>query len=275
MIHSLATIFPRSGARRQERLEREFDLDIIASAPSVEYIVTLNHGAGELKVENPALLPDPGEIESIAEPWVKLSIVTPATYIGSLMELGTNHRGTFLDMEYLDPTRVLMNFELPLAEVVVDFFDQMKSRTQGYASLDYELAGYRPSNLVKVDLLLNGVPADAFSTIVHRDSAYDYGRRNEVIRRHFMPYRELVATRPWYVAWGNHDVMTDGGNELRRRRPVRYHRPQRHRFIRAKPSIFPRGVLRTAGSCWANSSFRWRSGSSAGACRSTGLPRPA
>ncbi len=140
----------------QERLEREFDLDIIASAPSVEYLVTLEHGKGEVTVENPALLPDPSEIESIAEPWVKLSIVTPTTYIGSLMELGTNHRGDFVEMEYLDPTRVLMTFEVPLAEVIVDFYDQLKSRTQGYASMDYEEIGYRTGNLVKLDILVNG-----------------------------------------------------------------------------------------------------------------------
>ena len=142
----------------------------------MEYIVTLNHGAGELTVENPALLPDPGEIESIAEPWVKLSVVTPATYIGSLMELGTNHRGTFLGMDYLDPERVLMEFELPLAEVIVDFYDQLKSRTQGYASMDYEEIGYRQGDLVKLDILVNGEPVDALSVIVHRDNAQSTGR---------------------------------------------------------------------------------------------------
>ena len=127
----------------QERLEREFDLDIIASAPSVEYLVTLTDGRGQLRVENPALLPGPSDVEAILEPWVKVSIVTPASYIGTLLELATNRRGAFTDMEYLDPTRVLMNFELPLAEVIVDFFDQLKSRTQGYASMDYEEIGYR------------------------------------------------------------------------------------------------------------------------------------
>jgi GTP-binding protein LepA len=159
----------------QERLEREFDLDIIASAPSVEYVVTLNHGKGEVKVENPARLPDPSEVESIAEPWVKLGIVTPSSYIGSLIELGTNHRGNFIDMEYLDPTRVLMNFELPLAEVIVDFYDQLKSRTQGYASMDYEEIGYRVGNLVKLDVLVNGESVDALSIIVHRDNAQQSG----------------------------------------------------------------------------------------------------
>jgi GTP-binding protein LepA len=160
----------------QERLEREFDLDIIASAPSVEYLVTLTHGRGDVRVENPALLPGPSDIESIAEPWVKLSIVTPATYIGTLLELGTSRRGTFMAMEYLDPERVLMTFELPLAEVIVDFFDQLKSRTQGYASMDYEEIGYREGRLVKLDVLVNGEPVDALGVIVHRDDAQSTGR---------------------------------------------------------------------------------------------------
>jgi GTP-binding protein LepA len=160
----------------QERLEREFDLDIIASAPSVEYLVTLTHERGEVRVENPALLPGPSDIEAIAEPWVKVGIVTPTSYIGTLLELGTNRRGAFLDMEYLDPMRVLMNFELPLAEVIVDFFDQLKSRTQGYASMDYEEIGYREERLVKLDVLVNGEPVDALSVIVHRDKAQAIGR---------------------------------------------------------------------------------------------------
>ncbi len=160
----------------QERLEREFDLDIIASAPSVEYLVTLTHGRGEVRVENPALLPGPSDMEAIAEPWVKVGIVTPSSYIGTLLELGTNRRGAFRDMEYLDPTRVLMNFELPLAEVIVDFFDQLKSRTQGYASMDYEEIGYREEHLVKLDVLVNGEPVDALSVIVHRDKAQAIGR---------------------------------------------------------------------------------------------------
>jgi len=177
----------------QERLEREFDLDIIASAPSVEYVVTLEHGKGEVKVENPALLPDPNEIASIAEPWVKLSIVTPTTYIGSLMELGKNHRGAFLAMEYLDPTRVLMTFELPLAEVIVDFYDQLKSRTQGYASMDYEEIGYRTGNLVKLDILVNGETVDALSVIVHRDNAQRSGR--ELTKR----LKELIPRQMFTV----------------------------------------------------------------------------
>jgi GTP-binding protein LepA len=160
----------------QERLEREFDLDLIASAPSVEYHVQLQHGRGTLVVDNPALLPSPSDIETIEEPWVKLSVVTPAQYIGALMELTTNRRGEFEHLEYLDPTRVVLHFEMPLAELIVDYFDQLKSRSQGYASMDYEELGYRPANLAKVDILVNGEPVDALSIIIHRDRAQSTGR---------------------------------------------------------------------------------------------------
>jgi GTP-binding protein LepA len=160
----------------QARLEREFDLDLIASAPSVEYLVKLTLGRGERLVDNPSELPDAGEIETIAEPWVSLRIITPSQYIGALMELGTNHRGDFSTMEYLDPQRVMLTFELPLAEVIVDFFDQLKSRSQGYASMDYEEIGYREAPLVKLDVLVAGDPVDALSLIVQRDRAQSAGR---------------------------------------------------------------------------------------------------
>jgi GTP-binding protein LepA len=160
----------------QERLEREFDLDLIASAPSVEYVVTLTNGLGQVVVDNPARLPPIGDIESIAEPWVKVSVVTPASYIGALMEQATGRRGTFQTMEYLDPTRVLLTFELPLAEVIVDFYDQLKSRTQGYASMDYEEIGYREGDLVRLDVLVAGEPVDALSLIIHRSRAQSEGR---------------------------------------------------------------------------------------------------
>jgi GTP-binding protein LepA len=160
----------------QERLEREFSLDLIASAPSVEYHVKLLFGRGQLAIDNPSLLPNPSEIEAIEEPWVNLSVVSPSTYIGPLMELSTNRRGTFQNMEYLDPTRVVLHFEMPLAELIIDYFDQLKSRSQGYASMDYEELEYRPANLVKVDILVNGEPVDALSLIVHRDKAQSVGR---------------------------------------------------------------------------------------------------
>ncbi len=160
----------------QERLEREFGLDLIASAPSVEYLVTLTHGRGQVRVDNPAELPGPSDIEEIAEPWVLVKVVTPNTTIGTLMELTKLRRGIFRSMEYLDQARVLMQFELPLAEVIVDFYDQLKSRTQGYASMDYEEIGYRPERLVKLEILVNGEPVDALSMIVHREDAQAQGR---------------------------------------------------------------------------------------------------
>lgn len=160
----------------KERLEREFGLALIATAPSVEYRVTRTDGEVAI-VDNPAELPPPQQVDFIEEPVFKVSIITPTEYTGALMELCQARRGEMKRMEYLSPERVELVYEIPLAEVVVDFFDQLKSRSQGYASLDYELVGYHPSNLVRVDLLLNGIPADAFSTIVHRDNAEHYGRR--------------------------------------------------------------------------------------------------
>ena len=160
----------------QERLEREFDLALIASAPSVEYRVTLINNQGEVVVDNPAQMPPLGEIETIAEPWVKVSVITPSQYIGTLMELSTGRRGTFDTMEYLDPERVLLTFELPLAEVIVDYYDQLKSRSQGYASLDYEEIGYREGDLVRLDVLVAGEPVDALSLIAHRSRAISDGR---------------------------------------------------------------------------------------------------
>ncbi len=160
----------------QERLEREFSLDLIASAPSVEYHVNLVRGGSQVVVDNPALLPNPSDIESIEEPWVKLSVVTPTAYIGPLMQLSTDRRGSFVNMDYLDPTRVNLHFEMPLAELIVDYFDQLKSRSQGYASMDYEELGYRVANLAKVDILVNAEPVDALSIIVHRDRAQATGR---------------------------------------------------------------------------------------------------
>ena len=160
----------------QERLEREFDLDLIASSPSVEYEVELTHGRGTVLVDNPAKLPNVSEIEEIREPWVALSVVTPSQYIGPLMELSTNRRGSFGDMEYLDPQRVVLRFEMPLAELIVDYYDLLKSRSQGYASMDYEEIGYRPANLVKLDVMVAGEAVDALSLIVHREKAQAVGR---------------------------------------------------------------------------------------------------
>jgi GTP-binding protein LepA len=160
----------------RERLEREFNLSLIATAPSVEYRVTKTNGE-EMVVDNPADLPAAQEIESIAEPFFTLTILTPSNYAGTIMELCQFRRGEMMKLEYLSPERMEIVYKVPLAEVVTDFFDALKSRTAGYASMDYELSGYETSHLVRVDILLNGSPADAFSSIVHRDRAYDYGRR--------------------------------------------------------------------------------------------------
>ena len=160
----------------QERLEREFNLQLIASAPSCKYQVMLNGGKGELLINNPAQLPSPNHIDEIREPWVSASVVTPSTYIGTIMELSTDKRGIFEGMEYLDEKRVVMRFQIPLAELIVDYFDQLKSRTQGYASLDYTESEYRVAPLVKLDILVNGEPVDALSTIIHRDRAQSAGR---------------------------------------------------------------------------------------------------
>jgi GTP-binding protein LepA len=160
----------------RERLEREFDLSLIATAPSVEYLVHTTKGT-VIEVDNPAAMPPPNDIEAIEEPFLRITILTPSEYTGTLMQLCQERRGEMEKMEYLSPERLELVYRMPLAEIVVDFFDQLKSRTQGYASLDYEAAGYGGSNLVKVDVLLNSVPVDAFSTIVHREKADDYGRR--------------------------------------------------------------------------------------------------
>jgi len=198
----------------QERLEREFNLDLIASAPSVEYRVQLTMNRGWVNVDNPAKFPDVGEIESIEEPWVKLGIVTPDRYIGSLMELTTGRRGTFENMEYLDPQRVHMHFELPLAELIVDYYDQLKSRTQGYASMDYEETGYRSANLVKLDVLVNGEPVDALSLIVHRDRAQTTGRQLTDKLKELIP-RQMFEV-PIQAAIGSHVVARETIRAMRK-----------------------------------------------------------
>jgi GTP-binding protein LepA len=170
----------------RERLEREFDLSLIATAPSVEYIVHTTAGS-TVEVDNPSDMPPVPEIASIEEPYLMVTILTPTEHTGTLMDLCQTRRGEMQRLEYLSPERVELVYRVPLAEVVIDFFDQLKSRTQGYASLDYEAAGYDAANLVKVDILLNGVPVDAFSTIVHRDKAVDYGRRMTEKLRQLIP----------------------------------------------------------------------------------------
>jgi GTP-binding protein LepA len=174
----------------RERLEREFDLSLIATAPSVEYEVTTTNGR-ELLIDNPADLPDPASVEEIREPMLACSIITPAEYVGTLMDLCQTRRGEMTKMDYLSPERVDLQYRLPLAEVVLDFFDQMKSRTQGYASLDYDPVGYVKANLVKVEILLHGEPVDAFCTIVHRDNAEAYGKRMCEKLREIIPRQQF------------------------------------------------------------------------------------
>jgi GTP-binding protein LepA len=159
----------------RERLEREYDLDLVATAPSVAFRVTMQDGS-KLDIRSPQDLPDPTVQIEIQEPYVKAMIIAPASFVGPIMELVQARRGEMGTMHYLSPERVELTYQLPLSEVVFDFFDLLKSRTKGYATLDYEAAGYRPSDLVKVDILLNSVPVDAFSSIVHRDKSATYGR---------------------------------------------------------------------------------------------------
>jgi GTP-binding protein LepA len=159
----------------RERLEREYSLELLITAPSVEYHVYMHDGTVK-DVENPAELPSPGTFDRVEEPWVDLSIISPSRYIGPIMDLVQTRRGTFGKMEYVDEQRVLLTYQMPLAELIVDFYDQLKTRTQGYASLDYHFAEYRPADLVKLDVLVNGQPVDALSMIIHADKAYQQGK---------------------------------------------------------------------------------------------------
>ncbi|GAX43681.1 GTP-binding protein LepA [Tolypothrix sp. NIES-4075] len=172
----------------QERLEREYNLDLIITAPSVVYRVTTNKGE-VLYIDNPSRLPAPNDREKIEEPYVQVEMITPETYVGTLMELSQNRRGVFKDMKYLTKGRTTLTYEIPLAEVVTDFFDQMKSRSRGYASMEYHIIGYRENPLVKLDIMINGDPVDSLAMIVHRDKAYGVGRSmaeklKELIPRH-------------------------------------------------------------------------------------------
>ncbi len=160
----------------QERLEREYDLDIIVTAPSVEYEVLKRNGE-VIRIDSPADLPDEAEIAEIREPWMKIQVFTPTEYYGAVMDLVTKRRGIFIGQEYPTPNRVQLQFEIPLSEIIVDFFDQLKSRTRGYASLDYQFVEYRPDDLVRLNILVNGEPVDALAAIVHRDDAYHKGQK--------------------------------------------------------------------------------------------------
>jgi GTP-binding protein LepA len=170
----------------RERLEREYNLSLVATAPNVEYEVHLVGGQVEV-VDNPSAMPPSNQIDFIEEPYVTITVLTPTDYVGPIMDLSQNRRGELDRMVYLSEERVELIYAIPLGEIVMDYFDQLKSRTRGYASLDYEPAGYRTSALVKVDVLLNSVPVDAFSTIVHKDKAYEYGKRMTEKLRELIP----------------------------------------------------------------------------------------
>ncbi|MHC5408952.1 translation elongation factor 4 [Listeria seeligeri] len=185
----------------QERIEREFNIDLITTAPSVIYHVNLTDGSNII-VDNPAEMPEPGIIESVEEPYVKATVMVPNDYVGAVMELAQNKRGNFITMEYLDDIRVSIVYEIPLSEIVYDFFDQLKSSTKGYASFDYELIGYKASKLVKMDILLNAEKVDALSFIVHRDFAYERGKiiveklKELIPRQQFeVPIQAAIATK--------------------------------------------------------------------------------
>ncbi|MBK7381544.1 MAG: elongation factor 4 [Ignavibacteriales bacterium] len=160
----------------QERLRREFNQTIIATLPNVEYYI-YNKKGEKVVVDNPAEMPPPGDVDEVQEPYVKAQIVTPSEYVGNIMKLAMEKRGTYKNTTYLDPTRADLQFEIPLAEIIFDFYDKLKSTTRGYASLDYEFIGYQKSDLVKLDILLNGEPVDALSMIVHRSKSYEWGRK--------------------------------------------------------------------------------------------------
>ncbi len=221
----------------QERLEREYDLDILNTAPSVEYRVLTTDGV-EHAVDSPADMPDPSAIDEVREPWMKVSIVTPERYIGAIMELVTGRRGTYNHMEYLEhdtgpahpgeaagrlegrgerragDRRVLLEYEMPLSEMLVDFYDELKSRSQGYASLDYHFADYRPEKLVKVDILVNAVPVDALSMLMHVDQAQRQGRQLVERLRSLIP-RQLFEV-PIQAAIGGRIIARESVKALRK-----------------------------------------------------------
>jgi GTP-binding protein LepA len=159
----------------QERIEREYDLDIVVTAPSVEYEVVMSNGEN-IKISSPAMLPDENSISEVREPWMRLEIITPTDFYGTIMDLVTNRRGAFLSQDYPAPKRVQLNYDIPLSELIVDFFDDLKSRTRGYASMDYHLLDYRQGNLVKLEILVDTEPVDALAAIVHKEDAYHKGQ---------------------------------------------------------------------------------------------------
>ncbi|OQB27733.1 MAG: Elongation factor 4 [Chloroflexi bacterium ADurb.Bin180] len=227
----------------QERLEREYGLEMIATAPSVGYQVRTRDGV-MTEVRNPADLPEPDRIEEISEPWMRISVFTPTEFIGPVMELATGRRGEFSRMEYLDERRVLLNYVIPLSEIIVEFYDRLKASTRGYASLDYELAEYRPGNLVRLDVLVNGEPVDALSIIVHSEQAYLRGQAlvsklKRVIPRQLFDVAIQAAVGSRVISRANvkalrKDVLSKcyGGDVTRKRKLLEKQREGKRRLKR-------------------------------------------
>ncbi|NDJ78845.1 MAG: elongation factor 4 [Chloroflexi bacterium] len=197
----------------QERLEREYDLDILATAPSVEYQVVMRDGE-ILTIHSPAELPDPAAIEEVREPWMQIEIFTPEEFIGAIMDLVTKKRGEYISMDYLDSTRVQLKYRIPLAELVVDFYDRLKSSTRGYASLDYHFDAYQPDKLVKLDVLVNKHPVDALAMIVHEDDAYHKGQKLVSKLKRLIPRQQYEV--PIQAAVGKHVISRANVKALRK-----------------------------------------------------------
>ena len=197
----------------QERLEREYGMKLITTAPSVIYHVHKTNGT-MLKVDNPSKLPPPTEIDFIEEPFVKATVIVPKDYVGPVMEVSQEKRGTFESMDYLDTNRVMIIYHIPLSEIIYDYFDRLKSTTRGYASLDYELADYRQSRLVKLDILLNGDPVDALSTIVHADRAATRGRQLAQKLKEIIPQQMFEI--PIQAAVGNKIIARENVRAMRK-----------------------------------------------------------
>jgi len=197
----------------QERLEREYDLDILATAPSVEYRVIKRNGE-EIAIDSPAFLPEEGEIQEILEPWMKIQIYTPQEYIGAIMDLVIKKRGEYVTSEYLDTNRVILHYKLPLSELIVDFYDRLKTVSRGYASLDYQFDEYRAGDLVKLDVLVNNDPVDALAMIVHRDHAYHKGQKLVTKLKDLIPQQQFVV--PIQAAVGKRIISRANVKALRK-----------------------------------------------------------
>jgi GTP-binding protein LepA len=197
----------------RERLQREYNLELLITAPSVVYRVFKTNGE-TIEIDNPIKLPTVQEIETIFEPYIQATIMVPSDYVGGVMELAQEKRGVFSNMDYLSPNRVMLKYELPLSEIIYDFFDQLKSRTRGYASLDYELSGYKEAHLVKLDILVNGEVVDALSFIVHRDKSYYRGRAMVEKLRSLIP-RHMFEV-PVQAAIGNKIIARESIKAMRK-----------------------------------------------------------